>query len=189
MSQATEGELKSLLTKGLSGDAAAYHEFLAKISVLLRQFVRRQLFRMRQAENDCEDIVQEALLALHRRRHTYDGETPVTAWAYGITRYKLVDSLRSKNRHADIESLEDNEVSIDTSVQTESKISVQKIMQLLPAKLRVPIELMKFEGLTALEASCRLGTSEATVRVNVHRGLNALARLCHVDRKVVDENG
>ena len=76
--KATEHELKTLLMDHLAGDPEAYRAFLEKVSVLLRQFVGRRLFRLRRSEQDVEDIVQETLIAIHARRHTYDGETPVT---------------------------------------------------------------------------------------------------------------
>jgi RNA polymerase sigma-70 factor, ECF subfamily len=41
--------------------------------------------------------VQEALLAIHTQRHTYDPAEPLTPWVYAIARYKLIDHLR-RNR-------------------------------------------------------------------------------------------
>jgi len=183
-----EERLKELLLKGLDGDSGAYREFLTRLAALLRQFVRRRLFRMRKADHDVEDIVQEALIAIHGRRHTYDGETPVTAWAYGITRYKLIDSLRAANRDADLQPLDDVDGAVDETFRMDARITVQKAIRRLPETLRIPIQLMKLEGLTALETARRTGTSEATVRVNVHRGLKILSRLCGIDRKGSDEN-
>lgn len=185
---ATEPELKSLLMDHLAGDPDAYRTFLERISLLLRQFVGRKLFRMRRSEQDIEDIVQETLIAIHARRHTYDGETPVTAWAFAIARYKLIDSLRSSTSRREFALLDDMEGAVDHSRQTEARLVVRKIMSLLPERLRVPVELMKLEGLSASEAAQHTGTSEVTVRVNVHRGLKALGRLCGVERRTRDEN-
>lgn len=179
---ATEHELKSLLTDHLAGDPDAYRPFLEKISVLLRQFISRRLYRMRRSEQDVEDILQDTLIAIHARRHTYDGETPVTAWAYAIARYKLIDSLRSSTCRGDLDQLDEIDGAVDHSGQTEARLVVQKILSLLPERLRIPVELMKLEGLSAGEAARRTGTSEVTVRVNVHRGLKALGRFCGVDK-------
>lgn len=174
--KATEHELKSLLMDHLAGDPEAYRAFLEKVSVLLRQFVGRRLFRLRRSEQDVEDIVQETLIAIHARRHTYDGETPVTAWVYAIARYKLIDNLRLSPCQSDLASLDEMDGAIDDSGQTEARLAVQKMLSLLPEKLRVPLELMKLQGLSASEAARQTGTSEVTVRVNVHRGLKALGR-------------
>lgn len=41
--------------------------------------------------------MQEALLAIHLKRHTFDVETLLTPWVHAIARYKLIDYLR-RNR-------------------------------------------------------------------------------------------
>ena len=38
--------------------------------------------------------MQEALIAIHTRRHTYDRSEPLTPWVHAIARYKLIDHLR-----------------------------------------------------------------------------------------------
>ena len=43
---------------------------------------------------DAEDLVQETLIAMHSRRATYEPSQPLTAWVYGIARYKLIDEYR-----------------------------------------------------------------------------------------------
>jgi RNA polymerase sigma-70 factor (ECF subfamily) len=178
--QTNERELKLLLVKGLAGDNAAYRLFLGKVSALLRQFVSRRLFRLRRSAQDNEDILQQALIAIHSKRNTYDGETPVTAWIYGIARYKLIDSLRASNADVNFADLDEMAGAIEDAEKSEARLVVWKAMSLLPETLRVPIELMKLQGLSAGEAALQTGTSEVTVRVNVHRGLKALARYCGV---------
>ncbi len=185
---ATENDLRSLLLQGLNGSSPAYREFLLKLSQLLRAYVRRQFDRLQKSANDAEDVVQEALLAIHNRRHTYEPDLPVTAWAYAITRYKLIDHLRANNHELQAIPLEEVDSVIDTRDQVEAKIAVQSVMAELPDTLRLPIKLVKLEGYSAKEAARRTGTSEATVRVNVHRGLKALARLCGVKQGSPDEN-
>jgi RNA polymerase sigma-70 factor (ECF subfamily) len=46
----------------------------------------------------------------------------------------------------------------------------------LPDKQRVPIEHTKLQGLSIAEAAQLTGQSEAAVKVNIHRGLKALAQ-------------
>jgi RNA polymerase sigma-70 factor (ECF subfamily) len=179
----SESELKALFTAGLAGDRAAYRLFLTKIDVLLRPYVSRQLYRLRQAGNDLEDIVQETLLAIHSRRHTYDGETPVSAWVYGIARYKLIDALRRSKHPSELRSLDEVEVGFDDSAQVEAKVAVDRIVDKLPLSLRASVKLVKLQGFSASEAAQRLGTAESTVRVNVHRALQTLSRICGVKRE------
>jgi DNA-directed RNA polymerase specialized sigma24 family protein len=42
-----------------------------------------------------DDVVQDALIALHEKRHTYDPSRPFGAWLAAIARYKWIDALRT----------------------------------------------------------------------------------------------
>ena len=174
--QAHEAHLKQLLLRGLGGDNRAYETFLIGMAKVLRTFVKRQLRRLARSEADAEDIVQESLIAIHGKRHTYDPDVPVTAWAHAIARYKLIDLLRLHSR-ADLVPLEEiSEMSL-SGPDVETRTTAQKLLTLLPVKLRTALELTKLEGLSVAEAAERSGTSQESIRVNVHRGLKALARL------------
>ena len=92
--KAREAHLQQLLLLGLDGDEAAYRQFLTLLSAHLRSFLRRRL-----QSPEVEDLLQEALLAVHNARHTYRSEQPVTAWVQAIARYKLMDHFRAHARH------------------------------------------------------------------------------------------
>ena len=42
--------------------------------------------------------MQETLLAIHLKRHTWDPEQPLAPWVYAIARHKVVDALRRRGR-------------------------------------------------------------------------------------------
>src|SRR6266516_1221820 len=91
---AIEAELKNLMVGGLAGDAAAHRTLLDRLSWRLRAYYKSRLARIGRSATEAEDLVQEALLAIHIQRHTYDPAEPLTPWAYAIARYKLIDHLR-----------------------------------------------------------------------------------------------
>src|ERR1700731_5072842 len=92
-----EPELRGLMLAGLKGNAAAPKAFLTRLSANLRAYFKTHPARMGKGPADAEDLVQETLIALHTRRHTYDRSKPLTPWVYAIARYRLVDFLR-RNR-------------------------------------------------------------------------------------------
>ncbi len=98
-----EAELKGLMVAGLDGDATAHRTLLDKLSRRLRAFYKTRLERIGRGAAEAEDLVQEALLAIHIQRHTYDPTEPLTPWIYAIARYKLIDHLRTtrEQRHED----------------------------------------------------------------------------------------
>src|SRR5580692_360554 len=90
----SELELRALMISGLDGDAAAHRTLLENLSSRLRGYFKGQLSRIGRGPVEAEDLVQEALMAIHTRRHTYDPAQLFTPWVYAIARYKFVDYLR-----------------------------------------------------------------------------------------------
>jgi RNA polymerase sigma-70 factor (ECF subfamily) len=174
--EARELRLRDLLVAAQRGDAAAYADFLRELASLLRGFFRR---RLTQLPDDVEDLVQETLLAVHNKRHTYEPQQPVTAWLHAIARYKLVDLLRARSgREALHEPLDEEHPALVSEAEPaalEARRDLAALLSALPDKQRLPIQYVKIEGLSVAQASQRTGLSESAVKVGVHRGLKALA--------------
>lgn len=172
-----EAELKQLMVAGLDGDVAAYRNLLERISRLLRSYYRTKLSRIGREGTEAEDLMQEVLMAIHTRRHTYDTNEPFLPWMYAVARYKLIDHLRrTRSSLANVPIDEAEEVIADEDYAgIESGHDLHKLMVDLPDKMRRAIECVKLEGLSVAEAAVRCGTSQSAIKVNVHRGLKRLA--------------
>ena len=174
---AREARLRDLLLRGLAGDAAAYHLFLKELSAHLRAYFRKRLSGL---PDEIEDLVQEALLAVHNQRHTYDADQPLTAWVYAIARYKLVDLLRRRSGRERLNDPLGDEFDVlsgNDSDEASARLDVAKLLLLLPPRQRLPIVYTKLQGMSVAEAARKAGMSEAAVKIGVHRGLKKLAAL------------
>ncbi len=172
-----EDRLRGLLVQGLDGDAAAYREFLRQLTTHLRAFLRRRLQRI---PDEVEDLVQETLLAIHNQRHTYDPAQPLTAWVHAIAKYKLIDCLRRRAGRDDLNDELDEEREVFAGSDHEAadaRRDLAKLLAGLPDRQREAIVCMKLEGLSVIETAERTGMSESAVKVYVHRGLKALAKM------------
>jgi RNA polymerase sigma-70 factor (ECF subfamily) len=170
-----EQELRALLLAGLDGDAAAYRRFLDQLARRLRAYLRHRLYGR---SDHVEDIVQETLLAVHNGRFTYRRDDPLTAWVHAIAKYKLMDFLRSHLRHDTLlEPLDDHpDIFAATDNEAEqARRDIGVLLEQLPDRQRLPIQLVKLQGLSVAEAAQACGLSESAVKVGVHRGLKALA--------------
>ncbi len=65
----------------------------------------------------------------------------------------------------------------DDRAQVESSLDLKRLLAELSPKARQAIQYVKLDGLSVSEAAARSGMSESAVKVSVHRGLKALARL------------
>ena len=174
-----EPEFRALMTAGLAGDVTAHRMLLKQLSVHLRAYFKARLARAGRGPTDAEDLMQETLIAIHTRRHTYDTSKPFTPWLYAVARYKLVDHLRgTKASKPDVPLEEAEEITAhEDDMAIESGIDLHKLMSQLPVKLREAIRLVKLDELSVGEAAKRSGTSESAVKMSVHRGLKALGEL------------
>jgi RNA polymerase sigma-70 factor (ECF subfamily) len=181
---ANEAELRALMKAGLGGDAVAYRVVLSQLSAILRAYYKGKLARIGRSATEAEDLMQEALMAIHTRRHTYDPAEALTPWVYAIARYKLIDHLRrTRASMADLPIDEAEEVMAqDDHVGPESAADLKKLLGQLPDKMRRAIQSVKLDGLSVAEAANRCGMSESAVKVNVHRGLKALVAFARENR-------
>ena len=162
---------RRLMIAARAGDGQAYGQLLRELDVWLRRYYERRL-----PYPAADDARQEALLAIHAKRHTYAPSRSFGAWVVAIARYKWVDRLREASRYAAL-SL-DEDIAIED--HEEAAISAAALDHLLgrlkPAQARV-IRLVKLNGLSIAHASGATGQSAALVKINIHRGLKKLAAL------------
>lgn len=168
-----EQRLKPLMLMGLAGDCAAQHQLLRLCGDRLREYYRK---RLADREFDVEDLVQESLIAIHRRRASYDTQQPFTAWLHAIARYKLADHLRAQYRRRSV-PLTDAADLIDSEFDAPElgvMYDVERLLDGLPKAQRDAIRLVKLEGLSVAEAAERTGHSESNIKVLSHRGMKAM---------------
>src|SRR5437868_7747000 len=174
-----EIELKALMLASQDGDAVAHRALLDRLSRRLRAYYKGKLARIGRSAAEAEDLVQEAVLAIHFKRHTYDPAEPLTPWVHAIARYKLIDFLRrTRMSLADVPiEVADTIMAHDDNVDTESTYDLKRLIQRLPEKMRCSIEAVKLDGQSIAEAAKRCGISEFGVKVSINRGLKTMAAL------------
>lgn len=167
-----ENELARLLRAAVAGDGSAYDLFLRAAAGLVRSFVRRKV----QVGIDAEDIVQETLLAIHMKRHTWRRDRPVTPWVYAIARHKLVDTYRRRRRRVEIEIGDIPETAAQPESESVSDREIGGVLDALAPGQRSAVAAICIDGRSIGEAARHLGMSEGAVRVALHRGLTAIAK-------------
>ncbi|WP_027167455.1 sigma-70 family RNA polymerase sigma factor [Mesorhizobium sp. WSM3224] len=168
-----EAELSGLLRAAIAGDEKAYADFLHRIAALVRGFVRRKIV---QGGVDPEDVVQETLLAIHVKRHTWRSDAPVLPWIYAIARFKLIDAFRRRGRRIEVEIDEIAETFAEPEAETVSDRDINRALDGLPPAQRSVVSSISVDGHSIGETAIKLGISETAVRVSLHRGLAAIAK-------------
>jgi RNA polymerase sigma-70 factor (ECF subfamily) len=156
---------------GQNGHGGAYRRLLGETSEWLTRYFERRL-----PSGDVDDAVQETLLAIHRRRHTYDPQYPFGPWLAAIAKNKWVDQLRSLARRPIDQLSEDLSVGDHEVSVISASVLASLLEELRPAQAQA-ILLVKVQGYSIEDASGQIGLSPSAVKMNIHRGLARLTAL------------
>ena len=168
----SEVQLKAWMLGGLDGDDDAHAALLRALVPLLHSFYRR---RMRGAEGDVEDLVQETLISVHTRRASYDRNRPFTAWLYAVARYRLVDHYRRRRLSVSIEDVDEILAAEGFEERVTARMDVDNLLNTLSPKQARAISDTHISGKSVAEAAAGAGIGESDVKISVHRGLKAIA--------------
>jgi RNA polymerase sigma-70 factor (ECF subfamily) len=165
-----------LMRAANGGDAVAYNRLLTRLAPAVRAVARRGFSRAGLGPDEAEDVVQETLLAIHLKRHTWDSSLPLGPWVRAIARNKLIDSMRRRGRrdHVPIDDVIDTLAS-DTAEPTPIPGKLDEHLQSLPDRQQSVVRSISLDGASIRETAARLNMSEGAVRVALHRGLAALS--------------
>lgn len=168
--------LSDLMRAALRGDKPAYDAFLHRAADLTRRAVTRRLGRT--WPSGIEDVVQETLLAIHLKRHTWRTAEPILPWLATIARYKAIDAGRRRGVRVELPVEDFAEVLAgpdDTAAFEETQHLEMAVGTLSSGQQRV-VRAIALEGRSISETARALDMKETAVRVAFHRGLSAIAQ-------------
>lgn len=167
--------------------AAAREGDRAALDTLLRRHYDR-IFgvcrRITGSEADGADAAQEALIAIVRSLHKFDGRSSFGTWVYRIATNASLDELRRRRRRPQLDgrSADDRPHDVaDPDAATrvtaiDDRLTIDAALAALPEEFRVPIVLRDLVDLDYGEIAATLDIPVGTVKSRIARGRAALAR-------------
>jgi RNA polymerase sigma-70 factor, ECF subfamily len=185
-----EVQAGAAMARAQRGDQAAYDEVLRLAAREARGFVARRVGGV----DWVEDVVQEALITIHKARHTYDPTRPFGPWFYAIVNSRLIDALRSKKRVGSREVVDEAVLASHAAPRPAAadgdvRETLARAVAGLPRVQREIVSLLKYEDLSVRDVARRMGMSEAAVKASAHRGYKLLRRtvgLADVEHRPAD---
>lgn len=178
--QQTDDPWATLLVAANAGDGQAYARFLIAVTPVIRGIVRA---RGRSLPHDQhEDIVQDVLLGLHLKRHTWRQDHPVRPWVYAITRYKVIDAFRKRGAaiYLPIEDYSDilpAEAEADPVQARDEAREVERLLSQLDPRSAEIVRAVGLREESHAAVGDRLHMSPANLRVTLHRAMKKLGTL------------
>jgi RNA polymerase sigma-70 factor (ECF subfamily) len=124
---------------------------------------------------DVEDAVQETLLAIHLKRHTWDSGQKLGPWVNAVARHKIIDAMRRRGarRTEPIEDFQDF-LAAPEAGDPHAVSDAKKLMETLNPRQRDIVQSISLDGQSIGATALRLDMSEVAVRVALHRALKSL---------------
>lgn len=159
----------------MAGDEAAYRRLLEEIGRSVRGIARGAFQRARLGDADVEDVVQETLLAIHLKRHTWDSALRLGPWVNAIARHKVIDAMRKRGTRR-AEPIEDFAEVLPAPAEEDphTLTDARKFVDQLPPRQRDIVQSISLDGQSIAATAKRLSMSEVAVRVALHRALKSL---------------
>lgn len=173
--------LEARFVAGVAGDARAYEAALTAIAQLVRRLAQRHVARGGLGAADIEDVVQDVLIAVHDKRHTWDAGRPLEPWLAGIVRYKLLTARRTRahDRLAAAAMLDDIADILPAPAPPDppGASEVTEWLPHLPARERGVVAGLVLEGASPRALARRMAISENAVHAAWGRAVVRLVRL------------
>lgn len=168
-------EIEATGRKAAAGDRAALDQLLVAARPLIlgrcRRFLPNPL--------DAEEAAQDALLAVARRIHSFEGRSKFTTWMYQLTTNAAIDTYRKlKRRRSVLEAPPDLAAAGSTpSVVAGARIDVLDAAEHLDRRLVEPVFLRDLCELEYSDIAELLDVPVGTIKSRIHDGR---AKLRHV---------
>ena len=171
-----ETEWAALLRAANRGDARAYAAFLRDVAPVLRGIIRARGRALPPDQH--EDVVQEVLLAIHAKRHTWDEDRPVRPWLFAIARHKVADAFRAGGArvHLDVSDLDDV-LAAPPGPDPTAAADLGRLLGRLDPRAAEIVRSAALRDEDSSSIGARLSMSEGAVRVALHRALGRLRAL------------
>jgi RNA polymerase sigma-70 factor (ECF subfamily) len=181
MQESDEQRWSALMVSAQEGNESDYRQLLGELSGVAQGFLRNR-FGGHSLVDDC---VQEALLAVHQARHTYDPNRLFRPWFFAIVRYAAIDTLRRQQRRERVAERYRRAQRLLGEPVGQSACGDEHIddtlLRALSRPYREVLVLTKVFGFSIAEAAERLDISESAIKVRVHRAKQKLRQLMAVN--------
>jgi RNA polymerase sigma-70 factor (ECF subfamily) len=166
------------MNQAQQGDEQCYAKLLEELGDVIAAFLNTRFGPI----DLIEDCVQECLISIHAARHTYDTKRLFRPWFFAIVRNRTIDLLRSQQCYKSILEKHTLEQIEGPATPVEDEINKSMVFSMLAPAYKDVLLLTKVEGFSTSETAKKLGISESSVRVRIHRGIKETSKILQIEQ-------
>lgn len=174
-----EPDIEALADRARLGDTEALETLLASIQPRVKRICGRILLH----PQDVEDAVQESLLAVATKIHTFDKRSRFTTWLHAVASNSARSTYRSLKRRSDEQGYDELPEAADprpTSIIVGSRLDLLEALDILSTthpEMAEALVLRDVQDLPYEEIAQLLNVPLGTVKVWIHRARQAVQPL------------
>lgn len=166
---------ETLTRRAQRGDAAAFDALVQRHAPAMYRFVARTLSE----RTDCDDVVQESLIAAWKALPTFAFRSTVRTWLFSIASRKTIDVLRRRKGVVLSEAVQEVATTepgpVEQVADSDFLDALSRELARLPYPARAAWWLREVDGLSTTEIAAVLRTTEGSVRGHLQRTRRRLA--------------
>ena len=143
-------------------------------NVELKNFIRKRVSN----EHDCEDILQDVFIKIHKSIGSIREEHKFRVWIYKIARNIIIDYYR-RNKNPDYELTEDIESNEDEELSANAEVAacLKALINRMPEIYKQALLLTEFHNMSQRELGEKLGLSFSGAKSRVQRAKIMLKKM------------
>lgn len=136
-------------------------------------------FRILQIQEEAEDVVQDVLLTLYERRRSLPPEAAEIGYVMAMVRNRCIDRLRALSTQplappGEEVSSGSEPLTASPEEQIEARDYLEHLLQSLPEKARLIVQLRLIDDLSFEEIEQQTGISQGNARVILSRAMKEI---------------
>jgi RNA polymerase sigma-70 factor (ECF subfamily) len=165
---------RRLLLQAQTGDERAFAELVRMYETPVFDYIRRLLPDRALAE----DLTQEVFLSVYQGLPRFAGRCQFTSWLFQVTRYRVLDEVRSRGRRPRTDTLETAPEFSSSDAPPEQRQTLAALWEAvgdLKLELKMPLLLRDVVGLSYAEIAESLEIEVTTVKWRIFRAREIVA--------------
>lgn len=142
----------------------------------------RHIYRMLGNVEDAQDVLQDVLLQVYRKLHTYKGDASLKNWLFRIASNRTIDHIRKRNRRPETALEQDIESSADplrSAQRSHLRSELSRALLMLTREHREVVVMKEIDGFTFREIGEILDIPENTAKTRLYTALRKLRECLH----------
>ena len=160
------------MTKVISGKTDSFSVLYDRYCDYLYNY----FYRLSNNQQVSEDLTQNVFLRVIKYKSSFNNKMSFKSWIFQIARNQFYDFKDKVKKESEIKSelSRNNEFDEDVLEGLERYEKLEIALNLLPLETKEILVLAKYENMKYKDLADIYNTSEGTIKVKVHRGINEL---------------